>query len=353
MHLRGPSCDDVCESVGLLASRWHLPVISFGCWSDILSNRDEFATLLRTTGSFGEIGTFVRNIMKFFSWKRVTLVTGPQAAWLSAVVNISIDFRNVGIVARRLTLDNDKLNETLFVEAQQCRIFVLCAYGQDIIHFMLTAYELGLMNGDYAFVAIDYANMAKIFPETYNSIVPLEDVFGGMLDITVDVRPEEPEFAEFMKDMDTFKATNNTSYEFGIRVALVVDAIYLYILALNNCIRDGGLCPLGRDIVNYLYGSTETGVTGSLAVDYDGSRHTSYMLHSIHGDRYVPVARTKDGGVGFQIIEGTTDIVWPGGSTKIPLGEPSFTLTVIGSVLALLIVAVLLGFLIYWVWSQT
>ncbi|XP_041371527.1 atrial natriuretic peptide receptor 1-like [Gigantopelta aegis] len=86
----GPSCDDVCESVGLLASRWHLPVISFGCWSDNLSNRDEFATLLRTTGSFGEIGFFVRNIMKFFSWERVTLVTGPQSAWLSAVVNISM-----------------------------------------------------------------------------------------------------------------------------------------------------------------------------------------------------------------------------------------------------------------------
>ncbi|XP_041371526.1 atrial natriuretic peptide receptor 3-like [Gigantopelta aegis] len=179
----GPSCDNVCESVGLLASRWRIPVISFGCWSDELTNREDYGTLVRTTGSFNEIGVFFMSIMQVYRWKRVTLVTGLQAAWMKAVASLTLEFMNVGMVVRRMVLETSKLNELLPNEAKQTRVFVLCAYGQDIIHFMLAAHRNGLMNGEYAFVALDYANMAKRIPDSYNSSIPFGEVFGGRLNL--------------------------------------------------------------------------------------------------------------------------------------------------------------------------
>ena len=37
-----------------------------------------------------------------------------------------------------------------------------------------------------------------------------------MLDITVDVRPERPEFADFIKSVDSFKGSNLPKYEVSV-----------------------------------------------------------------------------------------------------------------------------------------
>ena len=89
-HVQGPSCDNVCETVGLLANFWRIPVISFGCWGDDLANRKDYGTLVRTTGSFNDIGKFFKRIMQIYNWKRVTLVTGLQAAWMKAVTSLTV-----------------------------------------------------------------------------------------------------------------------------------------------------------------------------------------------------------------------------------------------------------------------
>ncbi|XP_041371524.1 atrial natriuretic peptide receptor 1-like [Gigantopelta aegis] len=336
----GPSCDNVCESIGLLAGRWQVPVLSFGCYSDDLSNRKDYPTLLRMTGSFTEIGDFLRNIMLYFEWKRVTLVIGRDSAWLRASEDILTGFRNVGIHPRKLQLSKiGNLKEAVLKESQQTRVFILCAYGQDVHRFMVTAYEAGLSKGQYAYVSIDYANMGIRINDSYNYSIPFANVFEGMLDITVDVHPEKPEYIEFVKRIEAFKGTptNSPNYEVieiliviltvilinGIQVALVADAVYLYLVALNNCILQGGLCPEGSDITDFLYGMEKEGIAGNLIINRDGTRHIAYMLHNIRKDKYVPVARSEPGGMGFKLIGDAKDIVWPGGSKIVPQSAPS------------------------------
>lgn len=46
----GGGCNRVCEYVSLLAGKWNLPVISWGCMSGHLSNRNTFPTFARTVG---------------------------------------------------------------------------------------------------------------------------------------------------------------------------------------------------------------------------------------------------------------------------------------------------------------
>ncbi|XP_041371530.1 atrial natriuretic peptide receptor 1-like [Gigantopelta aegis] len=111
-------------------------------------------------------------------------------------------------------------------------------------------------------------------------------------------------------------------YPNGIQVALVADAVYLYLVALDNCILNDGLCTRGSDIANYLYGIEREGVAGNLVVNKDGSRHIGYMLHNIRGNNYAPIARSKAGGTGFEMIGNYKEIVWPGGGSVVPKSEP-------------------------------
>ena len=46
----GGGCNRVCEYISLLAGKWNLPVISWGCMSGHLSNRKTFPTFVRTVG---------------------------------------------------------------------------------------------------------------------------------------------------------------------------------------------------------------------------------------------------------------------------------------------------------------
>lgn len=39
-------------------------------------------------------------------------------------------------------------------------VFILCAYGDEVIRLMAAANDAGLMTGEYVFIAIDYGNMA-------------------------------------------------------------------------------------------------------------------------------------------------------------------------------------------------
>ena len=40
----GPLCSDVCESVALLAGAWNIPVVSYYCPSNALSDKSQYPT---------------------------------------------------------------------------------------------------------------------------------------------------------------------------------------------------------------------------------------------------------------------------------------------------------------------
>ena len=88
--LLGPYCDDVCTSVGLLAGRYKIPFITYGCESDELLDRDLYPTFLRTTGTFKDMSNFIKLIVQHFGWSRITFVSGRQDVWLEAVSSFEV-----------------------------------------------------------------------------------------------------------------------------------------------------------------------------------------------------------------------------------------------------------------------
>ncbi len=86
----GPSCNDVCLSVGLLAGRWGLPLVSYGCESDVLLDKTKYPTFLSSTGSFTEMSSFLEETMRHFGWTHVTLVSSTESVWVEAIAKLEV-----------------------------------------------------------------------------------------------------------------------------------------------------------------------------------------------------------------------------------------------------------------------
>ncbi|XP_035827246.1 guanylate cyclase 2D-like [Aplysia californica] len=90
----GPSCDNVCEAAGLLAGRWGIPMISFGCEESKLSDRKIYPTFLRTTSQFASMARFMENILLHYKWSRVMMVTTSSQVWLETEAELLHEFNS-------------------------------------------------------------------------------------------------------------------------------------------------------------------------------------------------------------------------------------------------------------------
>ena len=57
----------------------------------------------------------------------------------------------------------------------------MCAYGRDILYTMCAAEGAGLLDGNYAFIAIDFAYMTQTDPDSENRPCSLRKDLEGML----------------------------------------------------------------------------------------------------------------------------------------------------------------------------
>ncbi|XP_048238353.1 atrial natriuretic peptide receptor 1-like [Haliotis rufescens] len=319
----GPSCNDVCLSTGRLAGKWGIPLVSFGCESDVLSNKEHYPTFLRTTGTYTGMSTFLLEMMLHFHWSRLTLVSGQQSVWVEAVAEFEFKFLESGLEVRHWIMYENTtaaMTEKISEEAKQTRVFILCAYGDEVIRLMAAANDAGLMTGEYVFIAIDYDNMAET--DDSNKHVK-QETLNGLLDVTIDVEPESEVFKSFLLEMEsnTVTGTEGGHYERGIHLALLADAIYMYAVALNRSLAEGASLDDGVSVADHMYGVAISGVSGTVQILSDGSRLAGYMLHNLMNSRYTPTARSRLGGRGFTVINST--VVWPGGSTTTPTGQPA------------------------------
>ena len=86
----GPTCDEVCQVVGGLAGNRGIPVISNGCGSSSMADRDIYPTFLRTSGAYTEVERFLEEVARAFRWKRLTVVHGDGAVWLNTADEFAV-----------------------------------------------------------------------------------------------------------------------------------------------------------------------------------------------------------------------------------------------------------------------
>ena len=66
----GDGCSVVCQPVSLLAAAWRIPVVSFGCTSDSLSDKITYPTFTRVEGTWSILAPVIKDLSGKFGWNR-------------------------------------------------------------------------------------------------------------------------------------------------------------------------------------------------------------------------------------------------------------------------------------------
>jgi ABC-type branched-subunit amino acid transport system substrate-binding protein len=101
----GPVFSVVCEPTGLLAARWNLPMISWGCSSSKLSDKTRYPTFARTKtyGRTNPTNTSLAMaaVMKHFKWKIAFIFYSTEDVWTGLALKVISEFKALGMVARK------------------------------------------------------------------------------------------------------------------------------------------------------------------------------------------------------------------------------------------------------------
>ena len=95
--LFGGVCSLICEPLGYVAREKSMPMISFGCYSNLLSDKSLYPTHARTAGPFYLVAPMFVAVVKHFKYIRVAVFTGAQAFYSDTAKVIRKELIKTGI----------------------------------------------------------------------------------------------------------------------------------------------------------------------------------------------------------------------------------------------------------------
>ncbi|KAK3106092.1 hypothetical protein FSP39_012602 [Pinctada imbricata] len=306
----GPVCDSVCDSAGLLTSQWDRPMISFRCAGSHLSNRNQYSSFVRVTSAYDNMAFFLEDILNYYGWDRVIIAEGEETIWRDTAAHFQtqLEADNYWVELITIHADEQYLKSHMTHQLENARVYLLCAYGDDILVVLCAAYDLGLLDNEHVFIAVDFD-----YSSFNASKCETEVITTGLLDIT---------FA-------TSEAINGTLWEYlqtgqemnHVGFRLMSDAISLYAYAVDRTLSQGYNYTNTSVLMDWMSNTTVKGIYGTFTMDEHASRVSSYVLHNFKDGHYINIAYSTGIGHDSTFLKNVT-VTWPGGSTVTPLGRP-------------------------------
>ncbi len=208
----GSGCSTVCEPTSLLAAAWGIPVVSWGCSSMRLSNKLAYPTYSRSAGtSLGRLPA-IAYVAKKLNWNRTCIISTPEPIYkLQASVLFSI-IQEQGHYVELHTVESTVRGKYIIKENMETltkifsslwkrvTYFVLLTYPVDQRNMLISAYDAGMINGDYAFLTSEYGVTTNL--GTVQTFRPELDevIFQGLLALGP-LWPSGPTWNEFRQDV--------------------------------------------------------------------------------------------------------------------------------------------------------
>ncbi|XP_057293678.1 retinal guanylyl cyclase 2-like [Hydractinia symbiolongicarpus] len=257
--LIGPSCSVGCVPIGYLVASNNRPIISYSCSSAILSIKSNYPTFARTRPFArvlnGVLAWYLRETMQEFKWKHLGIVYSSSDVWSST-------FEKIVNVIRRL--NSTQIDPTYSLESmsdrresmkelkKKSRVILFVCYQIDVAEMLSYAHELGMYNGEYAFITIDFHIKDKWKLEPW---FKTDEIFPGILNVGVmngrgALGPGK--FAEYWRNLSiiakeeySYDMANETYYE---GAGYIYDAVKGYLLALHKTLT----ITYEREVSNYI-----------------------------------------------------------------------------------------------------
>ncbi|XP_013787766.1 atrial natriuretic peptide receptor 3-like [Limulus polyphemus] len=161
----GPGCTSSLESVSRLASYWNIPIFSSTGLHFQVKSLKVFDTFLRILTNSKTLTEMMLKVLEFFKWRHVTAVIDLG---ISIGTSISRDFRlrlqelrysnfNLELVEYDDLVKED-FTTILAKRKKQAKIFIIITTAKTLREFLLSAYALGMENGDFVFIGVDLFN---------------------------------------------------------------------------------------------------------------------------------------------------------------------------------------------------
>lgn len=368
----GPGCSVGCIPGAYIAAHWSIPIISWGCVASVLSDKTLYPYFVRTAGTYSGIGNLLRALLKQYSWDRMGILTSTQTVFSETGTTAKVTLERDGKYSVPFfgsfdpgETDTYKLTSMVKSMATKARVFMLLCYGDALRKLMLIIYDLGLLNGEYVFFTMDIL-LASCEAQDGRDVEACK-AFEGILDVGQYI-PDSQDYEDFKtavyNRMPEMNYTMSFPNQTNIYAAYLHDAILLYAHALNDSLSENVNVGNGKNVSKSMIGQQFFGVSGPVGIDEKGDRVASYRIQSfLPGMKTVRVANYFGTTGELQLLNQT--IIWPGGTTTIPIGrpacgfdnefceekakeeDPTWPYILAGSLVVVLLVAVLVGFLLW------
>ncbi|XP_060092580.1 atrial natriuretic peptide receptor 3 [Heteronotia binoei] len=287
--LLGPVCEYAAAPVARLASHWNLPMISAGTLASAFNAKTgEYSHLTRVSPGYSKLGEMFLALFRRRQWTRVMLVyqeDKEQRNCFFAVEGVHAVFREAALHIEDFAFDEGAKYVDDVVRAIQGgeRVVIMCASSDAIRNIMLAAHRQGMTNGDYAFFNIElfnsssYGNGSWKRGDKYD--LEAKQAYSSLQTVTLlrTVKPEFEKFAMEVKSSAQKQGINDDDYV-NMFVEGFHDAIILYILALQEVLKNGFTKKDGEKIVHQTWNRTYEGIAGPVSIDANGDRYGDFSV---------------------------------------------------------------------------
>ncbi|XP_014667767.1 PREDICTED: guanylate cyclase 2G-like [Priapulus caudatus] len=330
----GPGCDDVCYGCALLAGKWGMPIISWGCMLPEFSDKTTFPTFYRTVSPYQYTSQLVIGLMRHYGWRRLALITVSDPLWQLASRLTKVELQEAGFeVHDYLVFDvletrvADSVKHVYQDAVNRSRVILFYAHLDEVTTFM-QLYG-GNLDDEYAVLAIDM--FLKPYAQTLNLTVERTtniNLYEGIINIVAQGQPNINGYADFQDGVRNAMAKEpfNMPMEPWERVDVFASylrqAILLYAHALNATLARGvAIDNVTAALIPELFATSFWDTTDPVRMNSYGDKKPSYVLYNIRNGSQVEIGTflSSDEKIDFR---DDVSITWPSGRTDRPTGEP-------------------------------
>ncbi|XP_070537042.1 LOW QUALITY PROTEIN: atrial natriuretic peptide receptor 1-like [Ptychodera flava] len=338
----GPVYSVEAEPIAKLSMVWNTAYMCSSCLDDkFLIKKYRFETMIRSFGTFWQFGDFFTTVAEHFGWDRIAVFVErntsnpgsnffeqPALSFKKAAAR-----KNMTIVQSQEFNGSSDIKQLLKGISQIARIIFISARGENVRKFMLSAYDLGLINGNFVFFCIEFFKLKRTFGDfswngTDGRNEEAKKAYEALFILSF-YRPDTEEFNDFAVDMvRRSKAEFGYEYaddeEVSVLAGMAHDTVILYAIALNETLAEGGDPYDGKSLVRRLYGRTFRGIQGNITIDMNGDRDADFMMYDmtdVENGTFQVVANYFGYSKIYQTVPGRR-IHWPGGLDGPPRDEP-------------------------------
>ncbi|XP_041361047.1 atrial natriuretic peptide receptor 1-like [Gigantopelta aegis] len=379
------TCSTGVELVGYMANDWNLPLITTLGGSGELDNKTRFSTLTRlSTSLVHPYPKTTHLLMKKYGWRHLVIMYDKSNLWQSIMSDNFVDyFKTTNIIFTKLGIyvvdaGVEEYTTALTAASLDARIIFLLLRTDTIQIFLLVARDLGYTSGEYVFISRSQSasDIDSLPDSTWRQGGEHDEALKEAYQSVLLIGLHQP----FLEGRQTFQeeVSKRALLYYGVdysgqvmsrHLALFYDAFMMYAKVLNETLAEG-MDPLdGHAVSRRMWNRTHAhGASGEISLNDNGDRDSDISV----------VDMTDPGKGSFQEIAmrvakdnsyqemNTAAIHWPnnrGPPPNIPdcgfrgdqcydKGQSdSLLYSLIGSLVALVLVVLMISFVIYRRWK--